>query len=62
MKKPKENKVLLYNDKEKSWVWGNVESLLSIQFTANFLDSNGIKYFNYYFYSDHNITWKDSEK
>ena len=62
MKKPKQNKVLLYNDKSNSWVWGNVESLLSIQFTANFLDSNGIEYFNYYFYSDHNITWKDSEK
>ena len=62
MIKPKGNKVLLHNDNTNSWVWGNVESLLSIQFTVNFLDPDGNECFGYYFYKDLNLTWKDSEK
>ena len=62
MDKPKGNKVLLHNEDSKSWIWGNVECLLSIQFTANFLDANGNECFGYYFYRDINITWKDSER
>ena len=59
MKKPNESKVLLHNDNTNSWVWGNVECLLSIQFTANFLDANGNECFGYYLYNDRNVTWKD---
>tara|TARA_R110002012_G_scaffold286173_1_gene477552 strand:+ start:3079 stop:3273 length:195 start_codon:yes stop_codon:yes gene_type:complete len=62
MKKPKSNKVLVTYPDGKSFYKGTVESLLSIQFTANYKDEKGNACFGFYFYNDRNDTWKDLEE
>ena len=59
---PKTKQVLVtYLDHDKSWYTAKVQSLLSVQFTADFKIDKEIKN-GYYFYKDKNITWKDKEK
>ena len=59
---PKTKQVLVtYLDHDKSWYPAKVQSLLSVQFTADFKKGKEIKS-GYYFYKDKNITWKDKEK
>ena len=59
---PKTKQVLVtYLDHDKSWYPAKVQSLLSVQFTADFKKGKEVKH-GYYFYKDRNITWKDKEE
>ena len=40
-RKPKTNKVLVTNAKQNSWILAEIKNLLSIQFTAQFINEKG---------------------
>jgi len=59
MKKPTTNEVLVsYQRDFKKWYPAEIQDILSSQFTCEFTVDGDSKY-GWYFYRDHNITWKD---
>ena len=59
IKKPNTNNVLVtYRYNFKKWYPAKIIDELSSQFTCEFLIKDKVT-FNYYFYKDRNITWKD---
>tara|TARA_R100000995_G_scaffold20361_2_gene8445 strand:- start:46 stop:525 length:480 start_codon:yes stop_codon:yes gene_type:complete len=60
MKKPVTDTVLVTKYDDSDWYEAEVNSLLSVQFTASLTnDVVGIRFF---FYRDYNITWRDPEE
>ena len=61
-RKPKTNKVLVTNAKQNSWILAEVKNLLSIQFTAQFINEKGKRITNFYHYANRGYDWKDYEE
>jgi|TARA_R100000482_G_C5058679_1_gene116050 hypothetical protein len=61
-RKPKTNKVLVTYAEQKSWYVAEVKSLLSVQFTAQFIDEDGHLRTSFYHYANRGYDWKDYEK
>tara|TARA_R100001377_G_scaffold19866_1_gene10404 strand:- start:42 stop:221 length:180 start_codon:yes stop_codon:yes gene_type:complete len=58
MKKPKGKTVMVrYPEDDTTWYEATVDTLLSIQFTANY-EVAGKQRHGFFFYKDYKLTWK----